>query len=261
MHEHGGGISLTEILGVGLLAALAVYLFAALRSDGRDRWPRYRIVLWIAGCFVSAVSAQAATANHDDFTVHALSHLGLGMLAPVLLMLSAPVTLALRSLSPVPARRLERLLGSRPARVVRHPVTAVVLSLGGLWLFYGGGRYASIHTNGLLFVVVHVYVFVAGYLFSTSIAGIDPIPYRARFLTRAIALCAAVVGHGILSVYLVRNPPPGVPPLAAEAGSMILFLGAAAVSGILAVLAFGRQRRDAGRFRRGMPAGRQHSPV
>ncbi|MET4637421.1 cytochrome c oxidase assembly protein [Mycetocola sp. 2940] len=258
MHDHGGGISLTEILGVALLAVLAVYLFAALRSDFHGRWPRYRIVLWIAGCFVAAVSVQALIAKHDDFVVHALAHVGLGMLAPVLLMLSAPIALSLQSLSPVPARRLERLLQSRPARFVGHPITAAGLYLGGLWLLYAGGLYPRLHTNGLLFAVVHMCIFVTGCLFSASVAGLDPNPRRAGLLTRAIVLCVVVAGYGILSVHLFVNPPSRVPAASAETGGMILFFGGAAASGILAVLA--GTPRLAGQSRARTPA-RQHSPV
>jgi putative membrane protein len=261
VHDHGGGISLVEISGFGLLAAIACYVFAALRSSGRGRWPRYRIVLWIAGCFVTAWSVQAATANHDDFAVHALAHVGLGMLAPLLLMLSAPLTLALRSLSPVPARRFARLLRTRPVRFVGHPVSAAVLNLGGLWLLYAGGLYESIHNNGLLFAFVHVHVLVSGYLFSASIAGVDPNPHRARFATRGVVLCAVMAGHGILSKYLFANPPAGVPTASAEAGSMIMYYGGDAVSVALVVLLCAGWYRDAGRQRRRVGSQVQPSPV
>jgi putative membrane protein len=261
VHNHGGGISLVEIFGFGLLAAIACYVFAALSSGTRGRWPRHRILLWIAGCLVAALSLQAATVNHDDFAWHALAHVGLGMLAPLLLMLSAPITLALRALSPVPARRLARLMRSRPVRFLAHPVTAAALNVGGLWLLYAGGLYSSIHNNGLLFVVVHVHVFVSGYLFSASIAGVDPNPHRARFATRAIVLCAVMAGHSILSKYLIGNPPPDVPAVSAEAGSMIMYYGGDAVSVVLVILLCLGWYRDVGRERGRAMAQQRPSPV
>ncbi|WP_411720639.1 cytochrome c oxidase assembly protein [Mycetocola sp.] len=261
MHNHGGGISLVEVFSFGLLVAIACYVFAALRSGARGRWPRHRILLWIAGCLVTALSVQAVIANHDDFAMHALAHVGLGMLAPVLLMLSAPVTLALRSLSAVPARRLARLLRSRPVRFLTHPIPAAVLNVGGLWLLYAGGLYPSIHTNGLLFVVVHVHVFVTGYLFSASIAGVDPNPHRARFPTRAIVLCAVMASHSILSKYLYANPPADTSAASAEAGSMIMYYGGDAVSVVLVVLLCAGWYREVGRKRRHLVAARQASPA
>ena len=261
VHNHGGGVSLGEIFSLALLAAIACYLFAALRSDTGGRWPVYRIASWIAGCFVTAWSLQVATSNHDDFILHSLAHVGVGMLAPLLLMLSAPVTLALRSLSAVPARRLARMLRSRPVRFLAHPITAAALTLGGLWLLYVGGLYASIHTKGLLFVLVHIHVFVAGYLFSASIAGVDPNPHRARFATRAIVLVSVMAGHSILSKYLYGNPPPGVPAAQAETGSMIMYYGGDAVSVVLVILLCTSWYRDALRQRRRALERREPSPV
>jgi putative membrane protein len=261
VHNHGGGISLVEVSSFGLLAAIACYVFAALRRSPRGRWPTHRILLWIAGCLVTALSVQAATANHDDFAGHALAHVGLGMLAPVLLMLSAPMRLALRSLSAVPARRLARLLRSRPVRFLTHPIPAAVLNLGGLWLVYAGGLYASMHTNGLLFVVVHVHIFVSGYLFSVSIAGVDPNPHRAPFATRAIVLSVVMAGHSILSKYLYANPPADVPAASAEAGSMVMYYGGDAASVVLVVLLCAAWYRDVGRRRGRSAASRQPSTV
>lgn len=260
MHDHTGGISLAELFGVGLLAAVAAYLFAALRPARSGPWPTYRIVLWIAGCFVAAVSVQAAASNHDDFAVHALALVGLGLLAPVLLMLAAPITLALRSLSPVPARRLARMLRSWPARVVGHPVSAAVLDLVGLWLITAGGLSSSMHRNGLLFAVVHIYIAVTGYLVAASLAGVDPNPHRARPATRATVLCGVVAAYGILSISLASHPPAGVPPEAAEAGSMVMLCGGGAVLTVLGVLLW-TGSRDVSRVGRGRPARQQSSPV
>lgn len=249
MHNHGGGISFVAILSLGLLAAIVCNVFAALRPSSRPRWPRHRIVLWITGCLVTALSVQVSITNHDNFAVHAVAHVGLGMLAPVLLMLSAPVTLALRSLSPVPARRLTRMLRSRPVRFLSHPVPAAVLNLGGLWLLYAGGLYPRIHDNGFLSVVVHVHVFVSGYLFAAAIAGRDPNPHRAGFLTRAVVLCAVMAGHSILSKHLFGNPPAGVPAAAAEAGSMVMYYGGDVVSVVLVILLCAEWYRHVGRVR------------
>jgi putative membrane protein len=260
MHNHGGGISPVEILNLGLLAAIAIYIFAALRPSTRGGWPRYRILMWIAGCFVTALSVQAAVANHDDFARHALAHVGLGMLSPLLLMLSAPVTLTLRSLSIVPARRLARLLRSRPVRFLTHPIPAAALNLGGLWLLYAGGLYPSMHTNGLLFVVVHVHIFVSGYLLAAAIAGVDPNPHRARILPRAFVLCAVMAGHSILSKYLYANPPADVPVASAEAGSIVMYYGGDAVSVVLVVLLCAEWYRHSGRRRRRPLATRRGSP-
>jgi putative membrane protein len=249
MHEHGGGISLMELIGFGLLMAIAVYVVAAYRTGARGHWPAHRIILWIGGCLVTALSLQVATSRHDDFVAHTVAHVGLGMLAPLLLVLAGPVTLALRSLDVVPARRLARLLKSWPFRFVGHPVTAGVLTLGGLWLLYVGGLYGSLHNNGLLFAVVHLHVFVSGYLFTAAIIGIDPNLHRAGWVLRAAALCAVMAGHSIISTYLAGHPPAGVSPSQAEAGSMVMYYGGGVVAVALAVVFCGAWYREAGHRR------------
>ena len=126
-----------SVSAVGYLAAAA----AVNRRDGR--WPAWRTASWFAGlaCASAAVAGPLADAAHHDFTAHMAGHLLLGMAAPLLLVLAAPVTLALRALPTRPARALSRLLKSRPARLLTHPVTAATLNAGGLWALYATSLY------------------------------------------------------------------------------------------------------------------------
>src|SRR5690606_35043909 len=71
-----------------------------------------------------------------DFRGHMVQHLLVGMYAPLLLVLGAPVTLLLRTLPAASARRLTAVLHSRPARVLTHPAVALLLSTGSLALLY-----------------------------------------------------------------------------------------------------------------------------
>lgn len=246
MHEHGGGLPLMELIGFGLLAVLVVYVFAACRPGVRGRWPAWRIVAWIAGCLVAALSLQAATSRHDDFVAHALAHLGLGLAAPLLLALSAPVALALRSLDAVPARRLRRLLRTWPSRFLGSPVTAGILMLGVLWWLYVGGLYARLHDNGLLFVVVHLLVFVSGCLLAAAVVGLGPDLHRFGYVQRTAALCAVVAGHSILSTYLFGHPPVGVSRADTEAGALVLLYGGVVVALALSAVLFTGWCREAG---------------
>ena len=236
MHEHSGGVSLMELIGFGLLLAIAVYVIAAYRSAGHGRWPSHRILAWIAGCLVAALSLQIANSRHDDFVAHAVAPVGLGLLAPLLLVLAAPVTLALRSLDVVPARRVSRLRTSWVARFLGHPIPAALLALTGSWLLYAGGIYESLHDNGLLFAAVYFFVFVSGYLFTAAIIGIDPNPHRSGYVLRAVVLCVAVAAHGILASAVVTRAPAGVPAADAAAGSLVLSCGTGAVALALAAV-------------------------
>ena len=112
-----------------LLALLAdAVLVARARRRGRT-WPLLRTLSWAAGCLLAAlaVSGPLAAAGATSRTAHTTGHVLLSLLAPLLLVLGAPVTLALRALPVHAARRLSRLLRSRPLRFLTVPVVADVL--------------------------------------------------------------------------------------------------------------------------------------
>jgi putative membrane protein len=195
-----------------------------------------RTASWLSGVLVAAAAAHLALSPvGSGFVAHMAVHLLLGMLAPLLLVLAAPGTLALRSLSVVPARRLSAVLRSVPVRVLTHPVPAALLNVGGLWLLYASPVYEAMHANPLLLVAVHLHVFAAGYLFTVSIAGPDPAPHRPSHAIRAAVLVAAVAAHAVLAKYLYAHPPAGVSAGEAAAGSQLMYYGGDAVEMALMV--------------------------
>lgn len=240
MHDHSGGVLPAQVIAiVGAAAAIAVYLSGALRERSRRTWPAHRIVLWGLGCTaaLAAVAGPLADAGHHSLPAHMVGHVLLGMLAPLLLVLSRPVTLALRCLDVIPARRLSALLKSMPARVLVHPVTATTLNVGGLWVLYATGLFHTVMSDPLLMVVVHTHVFAAGCLFTAAIIGPDPTPHRAPFTLRAIMLVVALAGHDILAKWLITRPPTAASPAEAEtAGAVMYYAGDLVDVAVLVIL-------------------------
>ena len=118
MPEHlGGGPGLLETLGP-LLALIGIAIYLGLALTGRQPGMRRRCGLWVAGSLaaVAAISGPLATAADTSYVAHMGAHVLLGMLAPLLLVLAAPVTLLLRTLPVSTARQLSHLLASRPIR-------------------------------------------------------------------------------------------------------------------------------------------------
>lgn len=230
MHHshHAIGIGPQLLMALPYVVALVLYATAVLISNrSRRKWPVYRTVFWFIGilCAVAAVSGPLANRAHMDFTAHMLGHLLLGMLAPLLMALAAPMTLFLRALKVNQARRLTGLMKSGPVRVLSNPVTAALLNVGGLWVLYTTDLYGAMHQNILLHAVIHLHVFLAGYLFTVSMIYIDPAPHRTSFVYRAVVLVLALGGHGILSKYIYAYPPNGVPADQAENGGMLMYYG------------------------------------
>ena len=175
-----------------LLVALA-YELGALHVAG---WSRWRLLAFHAGCvtvIVGLVLPVHGSTGHD-FTGHMAQHLLIAMLAPLGLVLGAPVTLALRAL-PVPAaRRLTRLMRAHPVRVLTHPVSALVLTVGGLPLLTSPELMAH--------PLVTLHVILAGYLFTWVIAGVDPAPHRLSVPVRLVVLGVAIAAHAGFRHYL-----------------------------------------------------------
>lgn len=122
-----------------LMLLSAAYITAVYHSNQRfRRWPLHRIGYWLAGliCPVWSVSGPMSMHAHHSFTLHMLTHLLLGMLAPLFIALAKPMTLLLRTIDRRSARRLTRLLRSRLIQLISSPITASVLHVGGLWLLY-----------------------------------------------------------------------------------------------------------------------------
>ena len=223
------------VLAAPFILICLLYLAAAFRDTG---WPVYRVGLFTVGTAAAVVSVLGPLPRmaHDSFVIHMTGHLLLGMLAPLCMVLAAPMTLALRALPVATAKQVAKLLRSRFIAIVSHPVTAAVLNIGGLWLLYTTGLYAWMHESALVYIAVHIHIFLAGYVFTASIIYIDPAPHRYSFLFRSGVLVTALAGHGILSKYLYASPPPGVGQEAVQAGSMLMYYGGDAVDVAIIVI-------------------------
>lgn len=210
-----------------VLAAMVLYRLAHKKLWERgSTWPAHRTVSWFAGCLLVLVSVYGPLAEraHHDFPVHMLVHVLLGMLAPLLLVLAAPVTLALRALPHATARRLGRLLSGKAAGFVANPFVAAILNVGGLWLIYRSPLFQLMHHNMLVGAFIQLHVLLAGYLFSYAIlGGPDPAPHRRSPGERAAAMVMAIAAHNILVKSLYAMPPAGVQLAEAQTGAQIMY--------------------------------------
>ncbi|MFC6086076.1 cytochrome c oxidase assembly protein [Sphaerisporangium aureirubrum] len=192
-HDHAG------LLPLGVLAAVAVaYLVLAARATGWDPW---RTASFACGVVLAAaaVSGPVPLLAMTDFRGHMLQHLLIGMLAPLGLVLGAPVTLLLRSLPPVAGKRLGRTLRSRPFHLLANPWTALTLSTGAMAALYCTPLYRLTSTTPSLHHTLHAHFLLSGYLFTWSIAGPDPAPNRPPVPHRLLTLGVAIAAHATLS--------------------------------------------------------------
>lgn len=247
---HPGAGSLAAIPLVFAGAAVWAYAAAVAASRGRGRpWPVHRLALWVAGVALAVMPTVGplAVAAYDSFVAHMWAHLLGGMAAPVLLVLAAPVTLALRTMHVTPARRLSRLLGSRPAAVVGHPATAGLLSAGGLWLLYRSPVFEAVHGYPLMHALVHLHLVVVGCLFTAAVIGLDPAPHRPRRLVGAVVLVLTAASHAVLAKHLYAYPPGSLPLAEAQAGAQLMYYVGGWVEASVVLIFCAQWYREAGR--------------
>jgi putative membrane protein len=214
-------------MALPLTIAVVGYLAGVHSERGRGRaWPVRRACSWLAGVAVAGAAPLVGGVEAlDPLVAHMAMHLLAGMLAPLLLVLGAPVTLALRTLPLVPARRLARLLRSRPVAAITHPIVAAALTIAPLWWLMQPATVGGLQTNPLLHAFVVAHFLLAGYLFTASIVGIDPSPHRAGFPLRAAVLVGSIAVHGILAKLLVARSPGEVPAAELEAAARLMYTG------------------------------------
>lgn len=222
------------------LIVLFLYILAVAISNRTKRnWPNYRIFLWMVGlaCAFITITGPLAVRAHMDFSVHMVGHLLLGMLSPLFIALSAPMTLLLRTLPVSTSRQFTRILRTPLLQFFHHPITASILNVGGLWLLYTTNLFVMMHQQMYLYVLIHLHIFLAGYLFTISLIYIDPTPKPKSYPYRSVVFLFAITGHAVLSKYIYANPPHGVSREAAELGGMIMYYGGDAIEvGMICIL-------------------------
>jgi putative copper resistance protein D len=167
-----------------------------------------RTVGFLSGCGVIVVGGSLPGSS---FTAHMTEHVALGMVAPILLALGAPITLALQASHGPTSRTLRRALHHRLVAVVTHLLTA--------WMLFGVTLVALVFSpllewsvrEDVVHVMVHAHFLLVGSLFATTLIAIDPIPRALPYGARLLAVLFAVPFHAIVGVALLTANKPLFP--------------------------------------------------
>jgi cytochrome c oxidase assembly factor CtaG/putative copper export protein len=198
------------LIGVAAIVAAALYLTGVRRLRRRgDRWSAGRTVSWLAGCVGLLVVSSSGVKAYGSamFSVHMAEHMTLNMFVPVLLVLGAPVTLALRALPaagddqpPGPREWLVRLIHSPVTGVFAHPVVAFLLFVVSLYLVYFTEVFDTLARYHWGHELLSIHFLLVGYLFFWVVVGEDPGPRRLPFLGRLGLLFAVMPFHAFFGI-------------------------------------------------------------
>ena len=202
------------IIGI-LITLVALYIkgVAILKQRG-DSWPVGRTVAFALGVSAMdfATSGGLGVYAKFSFEYHMIAHMVIGMVAPIGLVLGAPITLALRTLPQgrTPDERgirgmLIAFLHSRYSLLLTNPLTALALFDGSLFVLYFTNLFGNLMQSHVGHLFMNIHFLLAGFLFFHVIIGIDPNPRKIPHLVRIVILFAAMSIHAFFAIALLAT--------------------------------------------------------
>jgi putative copper resistance protein D len=201
------------LFGTAAIVLAALYVAAVVRLRRRgDAWPVGRTVSWLLGCALLLFATSSGLGRYMPamFSAHMGAHMLLSMLVPILMVLGAPTTLALRALPtagkgnpPGPREWLLAGLHSRFSRFFTHPVVATVMFVAGFYALYFGGIFDVAVSNHAAHVLMNLHFLLTGYLFYWAVIGVDPTPRVIPPLGKIGMVFASIPLHAFFGVLLM----------------------------------------------------------
>jgi putative copper resistance protein D len=201
------------IFGTTAIVLAALYVAAVLRLRRRgDHWPPGRMVSWLLGCAALLFATSSGIGRYMPamFSVHMVAHMGLSMLVPILLVLGAPVSLALRALPAAgrndpPGMRewLLAALHSRVSRVLTNPIVATALFVAGFYGLYFSSLFDTAVGSHAGHLAMNVHFLLSGYLYYWVVIGVDPTPRPIPPLAKLGVVFASLPMHAFFGVELM----------------------------------------------------------
>jgi cytochrome c oxidase assembly factor CtaG len=156
-------------------------------------WQWWRTTLFFLGLatLVLALASGIEIVAGDVFSIHMIQHMLLTTVAAPLLMLGAPIRPILRGLPTAVRRTVVRpIAGSHAVRalmhLLRHPLVAVGIYVGGLYLWHWPALYDAAVENPALHGLEHAHFLIGALLFWSVVIDPEPfkgtLPYAARIV-------------------------------------------------------------------------------
>ena len=190
-----------------ILALLAGYLLGVrtLRLRNRD-WPKSRTVAFVGGSALIFFATGSGFASYDDsvFFMHVIQHLILMNAAPILLALSAPVTLLLQA-SPRKVQTVAlRILHSRYVSILTFPIVAWLMNWVTMYAYFLTPIYSLSIRNPLFHDYTHLDFLVAGYIYWSAVVSIDPLAHKMSFGAKIAYLLSGIPFGAFLGIALTQ---------------------------------------------------------
>jgi cytochrome c oxidase assembly factor CtaG len=250
-----------EPVALGLLVAAAAWYFLSVRrltAAGRS-WPTARSASFAAAWMLVAISVFSGLSRFTptNFTAYGALFIMVGMAAPALLALSAPLRLALL-LHPERAALLDRL----PARIIAFPLVTWILFAVSIFVLFLTGLFNDTLTSSTDQQLVFLGLLVVGYLHYWPVVDADPIPRRIAYWPRVLYLLLIFPVYAILGMTLESQETrlaPGISLGSLHLGAAIIWVAGETVALTGAIWIFAQWLRNDQRRAQAHDAGNQEA--
>jgi putative membrane protein len=214
---------MTLLVALCLVGAGSLYLHAerlvAARSGRRPHpWRRRSFLAGVIAILV-ALTGPLDAAAETSLTMHMVQHLLLTMIAAPLIVLAAPVTLALRAWPGTGRRRILVILHSGPMRLLANPLVAWALFFGAMWITHVSGLYELALRNDSVHAAGHLTYLATALLFWMPVVGVEPTPSGLSYPARILYLFLAMPAMAFLGLVIYSARPVLYPTYAAAEGA------------------------------------------
>ena len=198
-------------IAVVVFALVSYFLGVRKILQRGDSWPWFRTVNWAIGLVVLTyvTSGPPSVYGRILFSAHMVDHMALTMVAPIFLVLGAPMTLALRALTPRrdssrgPREWLLIIIHSKFSQLVTHPLFAAANFAGSIVLFYYSDAFGYAMRDHVGHELMNLHFALTGYIFVLTMIGTDPLPRRAPYPMRLLLLLATMGFHAFFGVAIM----------------------------------------------------------
>lgn len=200
------------------IVGLILYLRAVfkLKSNGVS-WPVGRTVSFVMASILLIWTSSGGISKYAmiSFSAHMIQHMTLSMIAPIFLVLSAPVTLLLRSLptNSAPDSKSARewilgLLNSTYAKIITHPIMVLIIFTFGLYGLYFTSLFGELMRSHTGHVFMEIHFLLSGFLFAFMTVGIDPAPRQIPYPGKLMMVLVALGLHTFFAISIMQTTVP-----------------------------------------------------
>jgi cytochrome c oxidase assembly factor CtaG len=205
------------MLTIALLAA-ALYTIGVIRvKQNQIKWGALRTISFMIGIglVIWTTSAGISMYSKVSFEYHMIQHMILSMIAPIFIVLSTPITLALRAL---PAQKstnhrstrewILALLHSSYSKLITHPLMVLGIFTFGLYGLYFTPLFATLMASHTGHIFMELHFLISGILFSYVVIGADPSPRQVPYWSRLMIVLVGLSLHAFFAIAIMQSSEP-----------------------------------------------------